>query len=281
MLTVLEVIKKSAEFLAGKGIESPRLQAELLAGHALGLKRMQLYLQFERPLKDSELAVIREYVRRRGLKEPTQYITGEAEFLGIKLKVDRRALIPRPETELLVETAIKLLSTPPGRALDLGTGGGAIALALAAAWPSAVVTAVDESPAALELARENLAAAELEGRVEFLQSDWFSGLPEGSRFGLIVGNPPYLSEEEVAQAAPEVREHEPAGALRSDNEGRADLEVILAAAPKYLAEGGLLALETGIGQHDRLLAVAAAEGYTRVESRRDLTGRDRFIFAWK
>jgi release factor glutamine methyltransferase len=280
MLTVLEVIKRSAEFLAGKGIESPRLQAELLAGHALGLKRMQLYIQFERPLKDAELAVIRDYVRRRGQREPTQYITGEAEFFGLKLKVDRRVLIPRPETELLVDSAIKLVAGAPARALDLGTGSGAIALALSTAWPSTLVTAVDESPAALELARENSAAAGLEERVEFLQSDWFGGLPAGMRFGLIVGNPPYLTEEEVAQTASEVREHEPVGALRSENEGRADLDVILAAAPNFLAEGGLLALETGIGQHERLLEAATAAGFARSESRKDLTGRDRFIFAW-
>jgi release factor glutamine methyltransferase len=279
MLTVLEIIKRTADFLAGKGIESPRLQAELLVGHALGLKRMQLYLQFERAVSEPELKAIRELVRRRGRREPTQYILGEAEFLGLKLKVDRRALIPRPETEWLVESAIALCASAPARALDLGTGSGAIALALAAAWPSTRVTAVDASAEALELAGENAAATGLAERVLLLRSDWFAGLPPDARFELIVANPPYLSDQDVAETAPEVREHEPAAALRSGDDGRADLNAILETAPRFLAPGGLLALETGIGQHEELLRTAAG-GFARTESRRDLAGRDRFIFAW-
>jgi len=280
MLTVLEVIKKSSEFLAGKGIDSPRLQAELLVGHALGLKRMQLYLQFERPLKEEELASIRQLVRRRGMREPTQYIVGEMEFHGLKLKVDRRALIPRPETELLVETVIAQFKEAPATALDLGTGSGAIALALAAAWPQAVITAVDESRAALELAGENAAATGLAGRVNFVQSDWLLGIPAGSRFDLIIANPPYLSAGEVSQAEPEVREHEPLGALSSGEGGLADLDAILGAAPSFLAPGGLLALETGTGQHEALLHLAADKGFARAESRKDLAGRERFILTW-
>src|SRR5471032_555153 len=128
MLTVLEIVKKTTDFFAGKGIESARLNAELLVGHALGLTRMQLYLQFERPLGEAELEKIRPLVRRRGQREPLQYIVGQAEFHGVKLKVDRRALIPRPETELLVEMVCAACVTPPARALDLGTGSGAIAL---------------------------------------------------------------------------------------------------------------------------------------------------------
>ena len=136
MLTVLEVIKKTSEFFSGKGIESPRLNAELLVGHALGLARMQLYLQFERPLGEPELEKIRPLVRRRGQGEPIQYVLGEADFHGLKLKADRRALIPRPETEWMVGTVIERAGAAvPKRVLDLGTGSGAIALALAAAWP--------------------------------------------------------------------------------------------------------------------------------------------------
>src|SRR3954471_3583168 len=136
MLTVLEVIKKTTEFFAGKGIDSPRLNAELLVGHALGLPRMQLYVQFERPLAEMELEKIRPLVRRRGQHEPVQYITGETEFHGLKLKVDRRALIPRPETEQLIEQVVAACPVPPARILDLGTGSGAIALALAKAFPA-------------------------------------------------------------------------------------------------------------------------------------------------
>jgi release factor glutamine methyltransferase len=192
-MTVLETIKRSTEFFGGKGIESARLQSELLVSHALGLSRMQLYLQFERPLVPAEIDRIRENVRRRGRREPLQHIIGAVEFLGLRLKSDRRALIPRPETELLVETAIALAGPAPARALDLGTGSGAIALALAAAWPATEVTAVDSSPDALDLARENAVATGLAGRVSFVRSDGFDALPEGARFGLIVANPPYLS----------------------------------------------------------------------------------------
>ena len=137
MLTVLEIIKKTTDFLGGKGIDSPRLNAELLIGHALGLKRMQLYLEFERPLAESELEKIRPLVRRRSLHEPLQYILGETEFHGVRLKVDPRALIPRPETELLVELAIAAFPSPPGTILDLGTGSGAIALPQFKPWISA------------------------------------------------------------------------------------------------------------------------------------------------
>jgi len=279
MLTVLEVVRKTSDFFAAKGIESPRLNAELLVGHALGLKRMQLYLAFERPLQEPELVRIRELVRRRGRREPLQHICGEAEFRGLRLKVDRRALIPRPETELLVEMVAARLVGAPATILDLGTGGGAIALALAAAFPGAAVTAADMSEEALALAAENAAANGLMGRVTFLRSDWFAGLPAGSVFDLIIANPPYLSEEETALAAPEVREFEPAGALTAEEEGLAALRAIVAGALPWLAPDGLLALETGIGHHAQLAELARLAGFARLESLQDLTRRDRFFLA--
>ncbi|HZP60563.1 MAG TPA: peptide chain release factor N(5)-glutamine methyltransferase [Opitutaceae bacterium] len=277
MLTLLEVIKKTADFLAGKGVEHPRLDAELIIGHALGLKRMQLYLQFERLLTDAELEKLRPLVRRRGAREPLQYVLGETEFFGLKLKTDRRALIPRPETERLVEIVVQQVTTPPARILDLGTGTGAIALALARHWPEAKVTAVEASEAALTLANENVAALDLAERVRFLRSDWFAALAPDERFDLVVANPPYLSADEIAQAAPEVREFEPAAALKADEGGLAELKKILAATPAFLAPGGLLALETGIAQHAALLLLAAETGFSRTESLPDLTGRDRFL----
>jgi release factor glutamine methyltransferase len=282
MLTVLEIIKRTTDFFAGKGIESPRLNAELLIGHALGLKRMQLYLQFERPLAEVDLEKIRPLVRRRAQREPVQYIVGETEFAGLKLKVDRRALIPRPETELLVESIVKLCpeSAAP-RILDLGTGTGAIALALAAALPSADVTAVELSEEALALAAENATATGLAERVHLLRSRWFEALPAEARFDVIVANPPYLSAAETAAALPEVREFEPLTALTSADDGLADLREIVAQAPRYLAARGLLAMETGIAHHPKLLELVTAAGFSRSESRQDLTGRDRFVFAWR
>jgi release factor glutamine methyltransferase len=281
MLTVIEVIRKASEFFSSKAIESPRLNAELLVGHALGLPRMRLYIEFERPVSDAELAVIRELVRRRGRREPVQHILGFTEFFGHRLRTDRRALIPRPETELLVETVASRLDSPPGRVLDLGTGGGAIALALAGLFPQAQVTAVDASPEALALAAENALAAGLSGRLTLVRSDWFGGLPAGEPFDLIVSNPPYLSRDETAAAPPEVRDHEPALALTSADDGFADLGRIASDSPGFLAPGGMLALETGTGHHARLGEALRKAGYTRSESLPDLSGRDRFVLAWR
>ncbi len=279
MLTVLDVIKKTTEFFATKGIESPRLNAELLVGHALGLRRMQLYLNFERPLTAAELEQIRPLVRRRGQREPVQYILGETDFAGLKLKVDRRALIPRPETEYLVELLATRPDFSPGLILDLGTGSGALALGLARHFANAAVTAVDASAEALALARENAAACGLAERVTVLASDWYAALPPGGQFDLIVANPPYLSAEETAATLPEVHAHEPVQALTAAEGGLADLRVIIAGAPRFLRDGGLLALETGIAHHAELAKLAVAAGFGRTESRPDLTGRDRFFFA--
>src|SRR6478609_2342286 len=270
MLTVLEIIKRTTEFLEKRGIESARLNSELLIGHALGLKRMQLYLQFERPLSEAELEKIRPFVKRRSQREPLQYILGETEFAGLKLKVDRRALIPRPETEYLIELIGAQLASPPATILDLGTGSGAIALALAAKYPAAQVTGVDQSTEALALAGENAARLELTGRVQFLPSDWFSAVSPGRKFALIAANPPYLSEAEVAEAEPEVKDHEPKAALQH----------ILANALRYLEPGGLLICETGIAQHKQLMELAATTGYAQTKSLTDLTGRERYLSAF-
>lgn len=280
MLTVLEVIRRTTDFFGAKGIDRPRLDAELLVGHALGLKRMELYLQFERPVLDVELERLRPLVRRRGTREPLQHIIGELEFANVALKTDRRALIPRPETEELVEHLDRELPGAPSRIADLGTGSGAIALALATRFPGASVTAVEISEAAAALARENAGAAGLAQRVKIVTGDWKPVLHAGT-FDLIVSNPPYLSEAEVAAAEPEVRDFEPRGALVAGAEGRAALEEIIRLAAGALAPEGLLALETGIDQHAFLLGVAEQAGFGNRKSMQDLTGRDRFLFLRK
>jgi release factor glutamine methyltransferase len=201
----------------------------------------------------------------------------ETDFFDLKLKTDRRGLIPRPETELLLELVTKSFDSAPARILDLGTGTGAIALALAKFWPEATVVAVDRSAEALALARENAAKLSLADRVAFRQSDWFAALAGEPPFQLIVSNPPYLTAAEVAAAEPEVRDHDPVAALVAERDGRADLETIIRGAPAFLAPGGLLALETGIAQHAALTAFAAPFGYAAIESRRDLTDRERFL----
>lgn len=275
MLALLEVIKRTTDYLQKAGLETPRLDAELLVGHVFGLSRTQLYLQFERPLAEHELEALRPLVRRRARREPLQYITGQVDFLGLSLKVDPRVLVPRPETEELAQILIDRCS--PERILDLGTGSGALALALAAAFPGAAVVAVDRSEEALSLARENAAANGL-GGIDFIESDWFSGVA-AEPFDLIVSNPPYLTEEEWETAQPEVREHEPRQALVAPDEGRLDLVKILRDAPPFLAPGGTLALETGIDQHDALRQVAEAAGFRSAESVKDMSGRPRFFLA--
>jgi release factor glutamine methyltransferase len=164
--------------------------------------------------------------------------------------------------------------------LDLGTGGGAIALALAGAWPGAAFTAADLSDEAFALAGGNAAASGHAGRVSLVRSDWFGQLAPDSRFDLIVANPPYLSAEETAQATPEVRQYDPPLALTAGNQGLDALSEIVRAAPRFLAPGGLLALETGVAHHPELLRLAAENGFKKTESLKDLTGRDRFILAW-
>lgn len=280
MLSLLEVIQKTADFLSKKTLESPRLNAELLIGHALGLKRMQLYLQFERMLSESELESIRPLVKRRGLREPLQYILGETEWSGLRLKVDRRALIPRPETEMLIELLLSFMEKPPSTILDMGTGSGVIALALAKRFANAKVFAIDQSKEALELAKDNAKALCVADQVHFFRSNWFEAVPSGAGFDAIVSNPPYLTQTEIEAAEPEVKAHEPISALVSDEAGMADLNKIISGAPTFLNAGGLLALETGIDQHQMLRTKLQAAGFGRIESRQDLTGRDRFMFAW-
>ena len=282
MLTVLAVVQKTTDFLAAKSVESARLNAELLIGHALGLKRMQLYLQFERELPETDLEKIRLLVKRRSQREPLQYILGETEWSGVKLKVDRRALIPRPETEFLIELLeTRLVPSPPTRILDLGTGTGAIALALAKRFPEATVVAVELSIDALALASENARALGLDNRVSLLKSSWYSALTAEATepFDLIVSNPPYLTAAETAAAEPEVRVYEPVTALTAAEAGMADLRAIISGAVAWLKPDGWLALETGISQHPDLVQLLASAGWVGVESKRDLTDRDRFLFA--
>ena len=278
MLPLLEVLDKTTQFFAQRGVPQPRLQAELLIAHALGCKRLDLYLRFDSPLQDAALERLRLMVRRRAAREPLQYIVGSTPFHELNLRTDRRALIPRPETEELVEHILKRLPDAPRRVLDLGTGTGAIALALSRAVPGAAVLAVDASPDALALARENAALNGLEDRVEFSLGNWFDSV--AGTFDVIVSNPPYLSDTELDAAEDEVREHEPRAALVAAEDGLADLAHIVRHALPYLADRGLLALETGVAHHAALSQLATECGYTRSEGLRDLSGRDRFFFAW-
>lgn len=283
MNSLLELLKKSTEFLTKKGIENARLQSELIFAGTLKCRRLDLYLQFERPLTTEQTDVLRERVLRRAKREPIQYIVGDTDFRNLTLKCDPRALIPRPETEELVDFVLEKLDSikpagAPTRVLDLGTGTGAIAIAIATERTETEVVAVDKSDDALALARENVDAAGKNAKIEFLQSDWFENVT--GQFDAIVSNPPYLTQSEWKCAQPEVRDHEPLSALVADNGGLADLEAILLPAKKHLHSGGFVAFETGISQHDTLRRLALTAGFSKTESKNDLSNRPRFFFAW-
>ena len=280
MRTLLEIVTKALEFLASKGIANAKVNAELLIGHALHLKRRELYSQLERPLTEGELETIRSLLRRRGQREPLQYIMGHTEFCGLKIITDRRALIPRPRTELLVERITELLAEkPPTSILDLGTGCGAIALALATHWPLAKVTATDIDSKALTLAEENAISLGIVGRMIFIQSDWFMTLGANARFDLIVANPPYLSEEETAALDIEVRQHEPEIALTAGPSGHEAIFKIIADSVRYLKPGGWLAMETGEAQHAGIMEKLNFLGFSLGDLRPVLRGQNSSVLA--
>ncbi|MEM8867976.1 MAG: peptide chain release factor N(5)-glutamine methyltransferase [Verrucomicrobiota bacterium] len=278
MLSIREIKERTEKFFRDKGVPNPSLDTDLLLAHTLGIKRLEIYLDLERPLTDAELDVLRPLVKRRSLREPLQYILGSVEFSGLELKVDKRALIPRQETEELIELIAQSVEAAPKTILDLGTGTGALALSLAVEYPEASVTALDYSAEALSLAKENASALGLEDRIEFLEGSWFEPLEEGQRFDLIVSNPPYLTEEEMATAEPEIVDYEPEQALASGVDGLNDLRILMGGTPSYLKAGGLLALETGIAQHEQLAELCVASGFIG-RSHQDLSGRPRFYIA--
>lgn len=281
MLTVREIQSRTTAFFRSREVPDPKLDTDLLIAHVLGLRRLDLYLELERPVTAAQLDELRPLVRRRGQREPLQYILGACDFCGWPLKVDKRALIPRLETEELVDLILNQLESPPERILDLGTGSGAIALALFKAFPDAAVTAVDQSAEAIALARENAATLVPKGPLRFLCGSWFEPLNQGETFDLIISNPPYLSAEEMQSAQPEVAKYEPPSALASGSDGVEDLQKILGQAQAYLNKGGMLALETGIAQHKRLREIASGAGWMRTEEHADMSGRPRFFFAFK
>lgn len=282
MNSLLELLKKSTAFLSKKGIENARLQSELIFAGTLKCRRLDLYLQFERPLTQAQVDLLRERIVRRAHREPVQYIVGDTDFRNLTIKCDPRALIPRPETEELVGFVLEKLNAQkpagtPAHVLDLGTGTGAIALSVAAERAGTEVVAVDKSEDALALARENSEKNGNPEGIKFLRSDWFENV-SGS-FDVIISNPPYLTQAEWECAQPEVKDHEPVSALVADNAGLADLETILRGARERLAPDGFVAFETGISQHEALEKIARECGFSETESRPDLSGRPRFFFA--
>ncbi|HEX8904718.1 MAG TPA: peptide chain release factor N(5)-glutamine methyltransferase [Longimicrobiaceae bacterium] len=278
--TVLELVGWTANYLKDKGFHNARLNAELLLAGSLGLKRLDLYLQYDRPLKPEELAEFKARLLRRAKREPLQYIDGHAAFRDLTLRVDPRVLIPRPETEVLVQA---VLDWAAGRdaltALDVGTGSGAIALALATEGPFRRVVAADVSADALEVARANHSEAAPDAPVEFRPGSLYEPVA-GERFDVIASNPPYVGLEERESLDPEVREWEPAAALFAGTGGLEVIRPLVAQAPEHLEAGGLLAMEIGAAQADAVREIVVATGaFREPEVRRDLAGRDRIVLA--
>ena len=287
--TVLDVLNATTTFFQKHGVESARLNAEHLIAHALGKKnRIELYLEFERALEEKELAPLREMVKRRAGGEPLQHLLGTVEFHGRTFFCDKRALIPRPETEQLVEKILKSnLKPQTSKILDVGTGSGVIALTLAAELPEAKVDALDVSDDALSLARENAeklglsssSSGDASGRVRFFKSDLFENVPPDARYDLIVANLPYIASEEIPQLAREVL-HDPKTALDGGSRGGAEIiERLASDARRFFSENGMLALEIGADQGAALSARLQELGYGQIETTTDYQRRDRFLFA--
>jgi release factor glutamine methyltransferase len=305
-VTVLEAIQRSAGFLGKKGVDSPRLQVELLLSHLLNVPRMNLYLNFERALTPTELDGLRELVRRRGLREPLQHIVGSTSFCGLEFVVNGSVLVPRPETEQLAELAWDFLNAGasksaiepvvsgteaalheappewPGRprtALDFGTGSGCLAIALAVKVSTAQVAALDISEDALRIARANATRHHVEKQIQFFAGDGFAAVPGGIRFDLIVANPPYIPTGEIATLEPEVRDHDPKLALNGGADGLRFYERLAREAGPFLQSGGRIMVEFGDGQAAAIRKMFEQQKWIVEQVKPDYSGRLRFLEA--
>jgi len=299
-VTVLEAIQKSADFLGKKGVDSPRLQTELLLAHLLKMPRMKLYLNFERALTTAETDALREFIKRRGQREPLQHITGSTSFCGLDIAVNRQALIPRPETELLAEAGWQFLNklsegrvarvpnsngklefrdsqSSSLRALDFGTGTGCIAIALAVKCPETKITATDVSVDTLALARENAARNHVAGRIEFLLGDGLAAIPVEAGYDLIISNPPYIPSAEIATLQPEVRDFDPPMALDGGGDGLDFYRLFSVQAKPFLKPEGKLMLEFGDGQAGAIQRIFEAEKWIVEAVKEDYSHRARVL----
>jgi release factor glutamine methyltransferase len=280
--TIARVLEWTRQDFVSRGLASPRLDAELLVARALKLKRVDLYVRFEQPLSDAELAAVRALIERRRKNEPVAYILGEREFYGRKFAVDPRVLIPRPDTETLVEAALGLL--PPAidgervRILDIGTGSGAIAITLAAERTDASVDAVDISPDAAAVARANAETLGVATRVTVHVGGLYEPIG-AARYHLIASNPPYIRSADIAGLMADVRDHEPRLALDGGPESDRVLGPLLHGAREHLEAGGCIVAELGHDQATLARTLARSAGFESVEVRKDLSGIERVLIA--
>ena len=279
--TVKRVLDWSIEYLKENGSDSPRLDAEILLAHSCGWQRIQLYTNYEQPLTPAQRGVMRELIQRRAQAEPVAYLVGFREFFSLDFAVNSAVLIPRPDTETLVRAALdKLKGRTNPSVLDIGTGSGCIAVVLAVQCPTASITALDISTEALAVATSNADKHSMNDRVRFLESDVFSAV-QGQQFDVIVSNPPYIREDELAGLDADVRDHEPTGALVSGVDGLDVVRRIVADAAGHLTDGGHLLLEIDGKQAETVAELLRSGGYRDVGIEKDLSGIQRVVFGTK
>jgi release factor glutamine methyltransferase len=276
--TIREVLNWTRGYFEDAGIVQPRLEAEILLAHALDVERLHLYLSPDKPLTVDERARFKTFIQERRAGTPLQHQVGEVSFFGLRFKVRRDALIPRAETEELLDRTLRLVARDqPVRCLDLGTGSGVIAVCLARYLPRASVTAVDVSRHALDLARENATLNGVADRVTLLESDWFSNV--SGRFDLIVSNPPYVETAALGGLSTEVRDHEPRVALDGGKDGIEQVRRLVAGMDAHLDRGGRVLLEIGHDHGERVRRLLVEAGLADVAIERDLAGLERFAMA--
>lgn len=282
--TILKILDWTRQYFGGKGLENPRLDAEILLCAVLKCQRIKLYVDFERPLDAQELATYKSYVQRRANHEPLAYILGEKAFMRNTFKVTPATLVPRPETELLVESVVKAakLMRPAGdvKVLDIGTGSGAIIVSILDYLPEAKGVGVDISVDALVVAKENAESIGVKERCGFVRSDVFSRVPLEKKFDIIVSNPPYIPAADIAGLDKDVQK-EPRGALDGGVDGLDFYRRIAAEAQEHMPDEGLLAFEIGIHQSEAVVQLCKENGFRAVAVRKDYAGIDRMVFAVK
>ena len=285
MWRVVDLLDWTVGYFQQHSIPNPRLDAEVLLGHLLEKSRLQLYLHFEMPVFQEHLTPFRELIKKRIAHTPVSYLTNHKEFMSLDFYVDERVLIPRPETEQLVETILTTKTEDSQRLLELGTGSGVIATSLAVQQPEWEIVATDISESALAVARKNAETHACGAQIEFLSGDLFEPIEAintngDTRFDWIVCNPPYIKNTERAALSPDVRDYEPEVALFAGDDGLAVIRRLIAEAPKYLTPGGKLILEIGAAQADTVQTLLDAESaYCTYELLKDYAGKERVVFA--
>ncbi|HIX84443.1 MAG TPA: peptide chain release factor N(5)-glutamine methyltransferase [Candidatus Megamonas gallistercoris] len=278
--TISSLLNWTVNYFKSKNIESARLDAEVLLSHVLGQERIYLYVHFDEPMEQAELGKFREYVKKRAQHVPVAYIIGEKEFMGLPFKVTPDTLIPRPDTEILVENVLaNLAEDETVQIVDIGTGSGAIILSLLANLPKARGKTVDIAVKAVEVAKENAVRLQVADRCEFLVGDLFAPLQD-SKFDVIVSNPPYIPQKDIATLEADVRAYEPVSALTDGGDGLSYYRRLLAEGKRYLKENGFIALEIGIHQAQAVKRIALDNGWRNIKIIKDYAGIDRVVLAW-